>query len=357
MGLAGQHYGWTGYSSTHWCWSYLKQSKMNIFVSLSAFLYGAFHKPDACLNLTITLVMVWQCHDLVYVQALAKVLKLLWNKICACIWNQLFGQAKLSKHNLACSYQVFGWQALHLFHNQELAAIIYNGQQIFIINHKYICTNHLPQLGWNLVGCCPFLQLLVLVLQTSGTFLMVFSILAFIFTQYTDCVQVILSFQLTLVLLLTCLLIATLSLMANSCLMGQYFCMSCAMSSFLCGQPFISLHLLQVCISCCHFWYIMYWCTQWQVHCYLYHTDIYIEVLDLFVFILFMVVLWWLIYNEHLGAWLTSSLWWAPFPPHWDHTLLLEAHLLPPFQSFRALHTYQAPSRWMLAELILVWTF
>ena len=27
------------------------------------------------------------------------------------------------------------------------------------------------------------------------------------------------------------------SILANSCLMGQYFCMSCVMSSFLCGKP------------------------------------------------------------------------------------------------------------------------
>ena len=29
------------------------------------------------------------------------------------------------------------------------------------------------------------------------------------------------------------------SIMANSCLMGQYFCMSCVMSSFFCGQSFM----------------------------------------------------------------------------------------------------------------------
>ena len=49
------------------------------------------------------------------------------------------------------------------FHDKKFALIIYNAQQILIINHKDICTKHLPWLGQDLEQCCLFLLLPVLV--------------------------------------------------------------------------------------------------------------------------------------------------------------------------------------------------
>ena len=82
------------------------------------------------------------------------------------------------------------------------------------------------------------------------------------------------------------------SIMAKSCLMGQYLCMSCTMSSFLCGQPFIiyplsfcrCVSLIASCMSCIN--------VQTGRSTAVYHICIYAGTLYLFIFILFAVV-WW----------------------------------------------------------------
>ena len=65
---------------------------MNIvIISLSSYIYSMFHKLYAYLHLTIALVVVQWCHNLVCVHAPAKIFKLLWNKIHAYILNQFSG--------------------------------------------------------------------------------------------------------------------------------------------------------------------------------------------------------------------------------------------------------------------------
>ena len=64
-------------------------------------------------------------------------------------------------------YQVFSQHAVHLLHNQELTVVIYNAQQIVIINHKNIYNNYFT--AW--LGCCFSMQLHILVFQLDQTVL------------------------------------------------------------------------------------------------------------------------------------------------------------------------------------------
>ena len=75
---------------------------------------------------------------------------------------------------------------------------------IFFINHKDTCANLLPQLGWDLIGCCLSSSCMFWYFRQMEHCLTAFSISAFISTQYTDLCASNLVFLITMWLLCSC---------------------------------------------------------------------------------------------------------------------------------------------------------
>ena len=156
-------------------------------------------------------------------------------KICAYIWNQYFGLAKLSEYRFACLNQVFGQHALHHLHKWELTVGIYNAHQISLLIKK-IFAKYLPQPGWHLMGVVFPCSCIFWYSRQVNQCFTAFSIPAFIFILYMDSHTCNLIFSIPMLVLnswlnicicngegiINCLpFMAMQSIMANSGLMGQ----------------------------------------------------------------------------------------------------------------------------------------
>ena len=131
-------------SSTYQCWTYLKQSKMNIVISHSAFLWCISQilctlPPDHCSGDGMTISQPGLCSSTCKNLALKQ-------KFLSALWNQIL--CKPNSANAILTADIRSWlTGFQPFYDWRLAVVIYNAQQIFIINHKNMYTNHLPWPG------------------------------------------------------------------------------------------------------------------------------------------------------------------------------------------------------------------
>ena len=252
-----------------------------------------------------------------------KLFNLLWKTVCVCIWKIFLGRPNLANTNW---WIISGLQPTCCPPSSQLGTYYSNLQctsNFHYIDHKNICANHLPQPGWHLVGYSFFSCSCVFwYFRQVKQCLTALSILTLMFTQYTvSCISNLI-FSIPLWLLCSWLdicfcnwegivihlpLTTTPSIMANSCLMGQCFCMSCATSSFLCRQPHMIVWYMPGALAGVHIWllslvYILWMYTGRP-------TAVMIVLTFMFgphisIFVLFMVVVWYPICNKYLRTWL-----------------------------------------------------